>query len=99
MSPKAISKLLILDAEMEADRRFKLFRTIYMRRNGHRIAVYIARTISGYYASARLDNRGHSAWGKVPSHAVANVSKQLMWTIDRMTVEANFTKGVTNRSN
>lgn len=97
MTPNAIQKLLALDAEMEADRRGKLLRTIHMRRGKHRIPVFVSRSVSGYYASARLNNSGHSAWGKVPSHAVAHVCDQLIWTLDRMAVQENFPNGESAR--
>jgi len=98
--PKAaIIKLLKLDQELSDDGRYKASRKIHMRRGKHRVPVSVVRCESGtgFYASAWYNNKSHSAWGAAPSHAVARVTDQLRWTIDHLTVDENFEKGVSKR--
>nr|AUN37277.1 hypothetical protein [uncultured bacterium] len=77
MSKAARIKLLALDTELEANRRAKLHKLVYVRKGGHRIAVHVNRSVSGYIAGADFESRTHTAWGAVPSHAIVTMMARL----------------------
>ena len=93
-SPEAVRKLERIDAEMESNGTYRLHRTVYANRNGHRIAIHINRDRSqhGYYGSAQLHGKQHSSWGRLPSDAFAKIIKQLVWTIDEVVINSNHSR-------
>lgn len=87
MTEEAKAKILEISQQIEAELPFypRQSRTMYAVRGGYRVPVHISRgRETGFYASAKLDRYGHSAWGKTPADAFAKIVVQLGWTIDKL---------------
>ena len=58
---------------------------IYVRRGDYTVPISICHgRESGFYGSARIGQKAHSAWAKTPADVVAKIVLQLGWTISRL---------------
>lgn len=69
---------------------------IYVERGNYKVPISICHgRESGFYGSARIGNKSHSAWAKTPADAVAKIVLQLGWTISRLEHERGQVPSVT----